>query len=130
MRLIAKTLDDIEGGSHALSEIDFAALCRRFGLPRPIRQAKRRDTSGRTRYLDAWFRRADGRVVHVEIDGAVHLSPLNWWDDMDRQTDLAIREDALVVRVASVSMYVDPLAVARRLAHALQVDPPQLRDAA
>jgi hypothetical protein len=130
VRLIAKTIDDIEGGSHALSEIDFAALCRRYGLPRPIRQAKRTDASGRTRYLDVWFRRADGRVVHVEIDGAVHLTPLNWWDDMDRQTDLAIREDALVVRIASVSMYVDPLAVARRCARALQVDPPQLRDAA
>jgi len=126
-RLIEKTLHDIEGGAQALSEIDFAVLCRRYGLPEPVRQVRRIDASGRTRYLDVWFRRADGRVVHVEIDGAVHLTPLNWWDDMDRQTDLAIAEDALVVRIASPAIYVDPADVARRVARALQVDPPQLR---
>jgi hypothetical protein len=127
--LIAATLNDIEGGSHALDEIDLVKLCRRYGLPKPERQRKRKDSSGRVRYLDAWLRRADGRIVHVEIDGAVHLTALNWWDDMDRQTDLAIAEDALVVRLASVSIRIDPRSAAQRLARALHLDPPQLRAA-
>lgn len=38
---------------------------------------------------------------------------------MDRQTDLAIAEDALVVRVAAAALRADPAAFARRLARAL-----------
>jgi hypothetical protein len=128
-RLMAAVIGDVEGGSQALSEIDFVKLCRRFGLPVPERQQRRRDSSGRVRYLDAWLRRKDGRVIHVEIDGAVHLNPLSWWDDMDRQTDLAIDEDALVVRIATVSIRIDARAVAVRMARALQLDPPELRAA-
>ena len=43
---------DISQGAHALSEIDFARLCRR-GLPEPARQAVRVEPGGRRRYLDA-----------------------------------------------------------------------------
>jgi hypothetical protein len=128
-RLIAATLADIDGGSQALDEIDLVRLCRRYGLPTPQRQSKRKDSKGRVRYLDAWLRRADGRIVHVEVDGAVHLTALNWWDDMDRQTDLAIAEDALVVRLASVSLRIDQRGAALRIARALHLDPPQLRAA-
>ncbi len=120
-RLMAATLHDIEGGSQALSEIDLVRLCRLYGLPEPFRQAVRRDSRGRRRYLDAWWRRADGRVVHLEIDGSVHLNPDVWWDDMDRQTDLAISEDALVVRVAAAALRADPIDVAKRLSRALGV---------
>lgn len=38
-----------------LAEIDLARLCRRFGLPVPSRQERRRDASGRVRYLDAYW---------------------------------------------------------------------------
>jgi hypothetical protein len=51
--LILRTLDDIEGGAQALSELDFVALCRRFRLPLPDLQERRVDASGRVRYLDA-----------------------------------------------------------------------------
>ena len=114
-----RVLLDAEGGAHSLAEVDLGAISRRYGLPEPGRQAVRRDSSRRRRYLDGWYRRNDGRVVHVEVDGATHLDPRRWWDDMDRQTDLAIAEDALVVRVAAAALRADPAAFARRLARAL-----------
>jgi hypothetical protein len=120
-KAIAAAVTDIAGGSHAMSEIDLVHLCHRFGLPVPERQAPRRDSTGKRRFLDAWWRRADGRVVHLEIDGSVHLSPLRMWDDMDRQSDLAIQEDALTIRVSAVALRLDPEGVARRLAAALRL---------
>ncbi|HTY71342.1 MAG TPA: hypothetical protein VMI11_02840 [Actinomycetes bacterium] len=120
-RLLAATLVDVAGGSQAMTEIDVAKLCRRFGLPLPYRQAVRVDSRGKRRYLDAWWRRADGRIVHLEIDGAVHLSVLRMWDDLDRQSDLAISEDALAIRVAGIAARLDPAGVARRIAAALRI---------
>ena len=74
-------LDDIEQGAHALSEIDFARLCRRNGLPEPTRQSVRPDSSGRVRYLDVEWSTRTGRVLVVEVDGALHLRPTRWWSD-------------------------------------------------
>ena len=67
-------------GSEALSEIDFARLCRRHCLPAPTRQAIRIEPSGRRRYLDAEWRLRDGRRVAVEVDGAVHLAQRKWFE--------------------------------------------------
>ena len=58
-------VDDIEQGAHALSEIDFAKLCRRAGLPRPSRQAIRTEPDGRRRYLDVEWPLTNGRRVVV-----------------------------------------------------------------
>ena len=81
-RLLQACLIDIEGGSQALSEIDFVQLCRRAKLPPPTRQVKRRDRHGRVRYLDACWVLPDGRVITVEVDGAIHLMVQSYWDDM------------------------------------------------
>ena len=59
--------------TEALSEIDFVRLCRIHGLPAPHQQTVRHDVAGRRRYLDATWRRGDGRLVVVEVDGALHL---------------------------------------------------------
>src|SRR5205807_1733388 len=75
-------LDDIAGGGHTLAEIDLAPLARRAGLPPPRWQSLRREPGGRVRYVDAEFDLPDGTVLAVEVDGAVHLEPLTWWDDM------------------------------------------------
>lgn len=83
-------VDDIEGGAHALSEIDFATLCRTAGLMPPVRQAVRLDTTGRRRYLDAEWVLPDGTRIAVEVDGALHLAPMHWWDDQLRQNELVI----------------------------------------
>ena len=83
-------LNDIEMGAHALSEIDFISLCRRNGLPEPRQQAIRIESSGRRRYLDAEWLRADGQRVVVEVDGAVHLVPRQWFDDQLRQNEVTL----------------------------------------
>ncbi|WP_375486916.1 hypothetical protein [uncultured Jatrophihabitans sp.] len=117
---LVAALVDIGGGSQALSEIDFVRLCRRHRLPEPIRQAVRREPSGRRRYLDAAWRRADGRLIVVEIDGAVHLSPRRWWDDQLRQNEISLA-DALVLRFPSVVLRTEELMVVSQLRRALRV---------
>lgn len=109
---------DIAQGADALSEIDFVRLCRRFGLPQPMQQVVRRVSGGRRRYLDATWRRRDGRLVVVEIDGALHLNARNWWDDQDRQNEIALG-DALILRFPSVVVRTDPQRVADQLRRAL-----------
>jgi hypothetical protein len=109
--LLARALTDIEGGAHAMSEIDFLRFCRRHGLPRPVLQAVRRDRSGRRRYLDATFERAGGRPLRVEIDGALHLLVRTYWDDMSRGNELVIDNEA-VMRFPSYVIHAnDPTAV-------------------
>lgn len=118
--LLLSAITDIEGGSQALSEIDFFRLCRRHRLPLPERQTVRRERSGRRRYLDATWRRADGRLVVVEIDGALHLAVHQWWSDQDRQNELSI-DDAVVLRFPSVVFHTDELRVVGQLRRALQL---------
>jgi hypothetical protein len=124
-RLMRTALADIEGGAHAMTEIDFVRFCVRNGLPRPLHQQVRRDASGRRRYLDATLRGPTGVEVRVEIDGALHLVVETYWDDMQRSNDLAIgREVAL--RFPSYVIYADdPAAVAQlRAALKLNLSPP------
>lgn len=113
--LLFSVLADIGGGSHSLAEIDFVRLCRRAGLPLPKRQVVRRDAAGRRRYLDADF----GEVV-VEVDGALHLRPLDWWDDMARQNELAI-DGRRVLRFPSLVFRTEPEVVQRQLRAALRL---------
>jgi very-short-patch-repair endonuclease len=111
---------DISQGADALSEIDFARLCRRHGLPAPQRQAVRRERSGRRRYLDASWRRRDGRLVVAEVDGALHLDQRRWWDDQARQNELVLA-DAVVLRFPSVVVRTDEHYVAGQLRRALRL---------
>ncbi len=83
-------LRDIAGGAEALSEIDVAALCRRFGLTPPRRQVRRRDPSGRLRYLDCEWELPDGSLVVLEVDGAHHLEVAHWEADMRRERELVL----------------------------------------
>jgi hypothetical protein len=117
-RALRAALHDIAGGSQALSEIDFARLCRRYRLPVPVRQAVRTDRDGRRRYLDASWRRADGRLVITEVDGALHLTVSNWWADQERQNWLTLG-DALILRFPSWAVRHDEHAVVRQLRAAL-----------
>src|SRR5664279_3175307 len=111
--VLAAVLRDIDGGSQSLAEIDFYRLCRRFRLPPPQRQRLRVDARGRRRYLDADF----GNVV-VEVDGALHLRPLDWWADMARQNELAI-DGRRVLRFPSLVIRTQPQVVAEQLRRAL-----------
>jgi hypothetical protein len=91
--LILETVADIEGGAQALSEIDFARLCRRYGLPAPDLQERRTDASGRVRYLDAYWKRWR---LHVEVDGAHHMDVRQWAADMRRQNEVWIAGDRIL----------------------------------
>jgi hypothetical protein len=107
-------VEDIAQGAQALSEIDFGRLCRRHGLPIPVRQAVRVDRSGRRRYVDAEWRSRTGKRVVAEVDGALHLAPRRWWDDQLRQNEFVITGD-LVLRFPTVVLRHEELLVADQL---------------
>ncbi|MGH8860611.1 MAG: hypothetical protein ACRDVG_05145, partial [Jatrophihabitantaceae bacterium] len=111
---------DIAQGSEALSEIEFVRLCRRNGLPGPDRQSVRREPSGRRRYLDAEWRRPDGRRVVVEIDGALHLIVTNWYTYQLRQNEVALG-GAIMLRFPSVVVRTEQAVVVDQLRRALDL---------
>jgi hypothetical protein len=111
-------LDDIAQGAQALSEIDFVRLCRRHALPGPRLQAVRTDPAGRRRYLDAEWDLADGRVLAVEVDGALHLSPRRWYDDQLRQNEVVLG-GSVVLRYPSVIVRTEEATVVAQLRRAL-----------
>lgn len=118
-RVLMLAVDDIAQGAQALSEIDFARLCRRHRLPEPIRQAVRIEPDGRRRYLDAEWIRYDGRRVVAEIDGALHLAPRRWWNDQLRQNELVIMGD-LLLRYPSIVIRTEEETVVGQLRRVLQ----------
>lgn len=78
--VLIAAVHDIDGGSQALSEIDFVRLCRRNGLPTPVRQEVRRERSGRRRYHDE-LALADALVLRfpsvvVRVDPALVVDQL------------------------------------------------------
>ena len=103
---------DIEGGAHSLTEIDFRRLARLAGLPAPRGQAVRVDRTGRRRYLDADF-----SGFAVEIDGAVHLRPLAWWNDTWRLNEIIISGKP-TLRFPAVGIYLEPERVVEQLRRA------------
>jgi very-short-patch-repair endonuclease len=114
--LMHATLLDIAGGAQALSEIDFVNLCRRFRLPSPDQQVKRKDAGGRLRYLDAYWQQWR---LHVEIDGAHHMNVAEWTDDMTRQNHIWIRGDR-ILRFPASALRARPVQVAAQLQAALE----------
>ncbi len=117
-RLLEHAIADISSGAQALSEIDFARLCRRHHLPEPVRQAIRIEPSGRRRYLDAEWALRDGRRVVAEVDGAIHLLPRAYWDDMERGNELVL-DGRIVLRFAAYAVRAQPDRVADQLRRAL-----------
>lgn len=105
-RLMRLTLGDVAGGAQSFAEIEIGVLCRRHGLPAPLLQQERVEATGRRRYLDATFPRSDGTTFGVEIDGALHLLPDTYWDDMSRGNELAIG-GSRVLRFPSISLRLD-----------------------
>jgi hypothetical protein len=113
-------LIDIAGGAQAVSEIDFLRFCRRNGFPRPLLQVVRRDSAGRRRYLDATLKGPTGRIVRVEIDGALHLLVRRYWDDMSRGNELSIAGE-LLLRFPSFVIHDDDSNAVAQLARALDM---------
>jgi len=114
--IIRQALADIDGGAHALSEIDFTRLViRRFRLPEPDRQVPRLDQRGRRRWLDAVWEQA--RLV-VEIDGAGHVDVRGYWDDMNRDNHLT--RHYRVLRFPAWAVRYQPEYVASEILRALR----------
>ena len=113
IRLVAA---DIAGGAQALSELDFARVCRIHGLPEPQRQVVRRGPRGRI-YLDV--RWACGLVV--EIDGAGHRWGLAVSDDNLRHNfatlagDTVLRIDTIGLRTLEEDFMAQVVTAHRRL---------------
>ena len=113
--LMRATLADVAGGAEALSELDFCDLVRKFGLPEPDRQFRRRDSRGR-RWLDAVWEWA--RLV-AEIDGRWHMDARAWWADMERDNELTI-DGYRVLRFPAFAVRDSPETFARQIAAALR----------
>jgi hypothetical protein len=116
-RAMRLAVQDISGGAEALSEIDIAAMCRRFGLRSPDRQSIRRDSSGRKRYLDCEWLLDCGRVVVLEVDGSHHLLVEHWEADMRRERSVVL-SGRQVLRASANEARHDQGAIAADLAAA------------
>lgn len=119
-RVLRLMLGDLAGGAEALNEIEFGRFCRRYGLPKPVRQVVRLDRNGRRRYLDATLVRQDGSVVAVEIDGAVHLVADTYWADCMRGNELVISGERLL-RFPTIALYLHQDVVAGQLLRMIEV---------
>jgi hypothetical protein len=115
-KLIRVTLRDVGGGAHSLPELDFADLCRDFNLPLPSRQAVRLDSKGRRRWLDVFW---DEFGLVVEIDGLFHMEADQWWSDMWRGNEHAVRLEG-VLRYPSFAIRDERERVAAQVADALR----------
>lgn len=112
--LFRGTLQDVADGSHSLAELGVARMCREHGLPLPDRQVRRRDASGRVRYLDCEWRLPDGTVVILEIDGGFHMEAEQWEVDIVRERDL-VTTGAVVLRCTEREVRDEPDRIATSL---------------
>ncbi|WP_130440312.1 hypothetical protein [Kribbella rubisoli] len=113
--LIGLVLGDLAKGAQSIGELDFARLCRTYGLPEPDRQTRRRGPHGGY-YLDsAWT--PYGAVV--EIEGVHHLEAAQSLADASRQNELTIGNDR-VLRIPVIGLRATPdhyMAQVTRLLH-------------
>ena len=108
LRIMQLSLHDIQGGADALSEIDFARLCRSRDLREPSRQRRRRDARGRLRYLDVEWQLGGGRRLVVEIDGVGHMEVVRWYDDLMRDAELLPDTRTITLRLPAMAVRAEP----------------------
>ncbi len=89
-RFIREAVADAATGAHSASELDLARLCRQSGIAQPARQVRRRDSSGRWRYLDAEWDLGHGESVVLEVDGSQHMDAAQWQDDIRRERAVVV----------------------------------------
>ncbi|MET0820670.1 MAG: hypothetical protein ABWY58_06875 [Aeromicrobium sp.] len=102
-KLLEAVVLDLLDGAQAMGELDFARMCRTYGLPAPDRQSVRRTSSG-TSYLDVYW--PAYRLV-VEIDGIHHLKVPAVVSDALRQNDLSLASDT-VLRLPLLGLRIAP----------------------
>ncbi|MEP6648326.1 MAG: hypothetical protein ABJA74_00220 [Lapillicoccus sp.] len=114
--LVPLLVQDIVDGARSLGELDFASMCRRYGLPEPDRQVVRRGPRGRI-YLDVRWSQI-GLVV--EIDGSQHRMGLAVTDDNLRQNEVTLSSDRVLrIDLMGLRLMPDPFMAQIIRAHAL-----------
>ncbi|MBA3524534.1 MAG: hypothetical protein H0T85_08295 [Geodermatophilaceae bacterium] len=117
-RLLTAVVGDVVDGAQSLGELDFADLCRRYGIPPPSRQVIRTGPLGRA-FLDAYWDDCD---VVVEIEGIHHGDGLTQVEDALRQNTLSaggaawLRIPVLGLRIAP-GAFMAQVAAARSRRH-------------
>ncbi len=105
---------DIADGAQSLGELDFAGLCRTWGLPAPSRQVVRHGPNGRI-YLDAAW---EGLDWAVEIDGAHHFWGVTPTEDTVRQNEVVLAGER-VLRMTLIGLRLEPDRFMQQLVRAL-----------
>lgn len=100
-------LGDIAGGAESFAEIDLVALCNAAGLMRPTRQARRRDSTGRWRWLDVEWDLGNRGIIALEVDGSFHMETEHWWRDKKRERAVTLT-GRTVLRCATVELRLTP----------------------
>ncbi len=100
-------LDEIDGGSQSLTEIDVVRACRAMGLVAPRRQVQRRGRDGRKRFTDCEWDLPDGRVLVLEIDGAFHTDVVEYTADIQRARSLTTAQ-RIVIRCSAHEIRHEP----------------------
>lgn len=113
-RLLEAVVLDLLDGSQAMGELDFAQLCRQYGLPAPDRQAVRTTSRG-TAYLDVYW--PAYRLV-VEVDGIHHLKAPAVVTDALRQNELSLAADT-VLRLPLLGLRIAPAEFMRQVRQGL-----------
>jgi hypothetical protein len=108
-------LADLAQGAQSIGELEFARLCRKFGLPEPDRQTLRRGPDG-VYHLDAEW---SSYGVVAEIEGLHHLQADQALADASRQNELTISEDR-VLRIPVIGLRVSPEHYLSQLARLLR----------
>lgn len=114
IRLLRGVIADVSSGAHALSEVDFARLCRTYRIPEPSRQVVRQGPTGRI-YLDVSW---DAQGVVVEIDGLQHTRGLAMVDDALRDNHLTLN-GSTVLRIPALGLRTNPAAFMNQIKAAL-----------
>ena len=115
--VLGDVVRDVCDGAHSLNELDFAAECRRRGLPEPTRQAVRTGRNGRV-YLDVFWEELG---VHVEIHGAQHFQGTAGLHDALRHNDLQLSDRTLVsLQIPVLGLRTTPEPFFAQITHALR----------
>ncbi len=104
-------LSVIDKGAHSSAEINVERMCRLFAMPPPDRQTERQTPDGR-RWTDCEWDLPAGGVVILEVEGPVHLQPLQSEHDMRRQRRLTSPGERFVVRCSDRELRQEPHEVA------------------
>ncbi len=115
-RLLDQVIRDVCDGMHSLGELDFARLCRQYGLPEPSRQVVRTLGSGRV-YLDVGW---EDVGLAVEVDGGQHTWALHPVDDALRQNEVVLGGD-IVVRLPVLGLRLVPAAFMAQVVRAYRL---------